>query len=66
MALEDLSEWELLGKAAAALKRVEAAPLGSTARAIAWASYETVKAELDRRAMAEVQRLGLFGRPPGE
>lgn len=54
MALQDMTERELLDRGAAALKRVEAAPIGSTARAIAWAAYETVKAELDKRALRAV------------
>lgn len=66
MAHENLSEWELLGKAAAALKRVESLPVGSTMRAIQWAVYESYKAELDQRAAAELTRLGLFGAPGGQ
>lgn len=54
MAYEDLTEWELLGKAAAALRRVESLPVGSPLRAIQWAVYDSYKAELDERALKAI------------
>ena len=57
MAHEELNEWELLGRAAAALRKVEAAPVGSAVRAIQWAVYDQYKAELDQRALQAVVQI---------
>jgi hypothetical protein len=44
-----MSDEQVLARAARALGKVPALPLGSVERAIQWAVYESAKAELDRR-----------------
>jgi hypothetical protein len=48
--LGQASEEELVTRAQEAMARAVAAPVGSVARAVRWAAYDTVAAELDRRA----------------
>jgi len=55
--LREADEWELIGRARKALGRAATLPLGSTARAVQWTAYETLKAELDRRAVAVIREL---------
>lgn len=50
--LGDLSEDELLRQAHSAMDRAVAAGRGTLVWAIQWAAYDTVAAELDRRAVA--------------
>jgi predicted exporter len=52
--LNELDEDELVRRARAAMARAAALPPGSIGRAIQWAAYDTVMAELDRRAIALV------------
>lgn len=45
----DLTDAEVLARAAKALRKVHAAPVGSTVRALQWGVFESAKAELDLR-----------------
>lgn len=52
MAYEDLTDDQVLKRAAAALRKVQLYPIGSVQRAVQWGIYEGCAAELDRRAVA--------------
>lgn len=52
---EDMTDEQVLARAARYLRKVNALPIGSTARSIQWAAYEAAKAELDRRVMRHVR-----------
>jgi hypothetical protein len=52
MSYDELSDHEVLTRAAGALKKVTSLPVGSVARAIQWGVYEGYQAELTRRAVA--------------
>lgn len=45
----NLTDTEVLARAASALRKVHAAPLKSTERALQWGVFESAKAELDLR-----------------
>lgn len=45
----NLTDAEVLARAAKALRKVHAAPLNSTERALQWGVFESAKAELDLR-----------------
>jgi hypothetical protein len=51
---EELADTEVLARAAAALRKVTAHPVGSVQRAVQWGAYESYKAELDRRMLAHI------------
>lgn len=46
---EGMTDEQVLARAAGALRKVNALPLGSVQRSIQWAVYDSAKAELDRR-----------------
>jgi len=56
MNLEDMTDDQLLQRAAHALRLVETYPIGSIQRSIQWAVYEDAKAELDNRLLRHVIR----------
>lgn len=60
----NLTDEEVLAKAAAALRKVHAAPPGSPVRTLQWVVFESAKAELDlrmaRHILAELDRRGRF------
>jgi hypothetical protein len=49
--LDQATEGELLMRARAAMTRAAKAAPGSLARSVQWAAYDTVMAEMDRRAL---------------
>lgn len=53
---EGLTDEQVLARATAALRKVNAYPMGSTQRSMQWAVYEDVKAELDMRLLGHVLR----------
>jgi hypothetical protein len=52
VAYEDLTDEQVLKRAAVALKKVTGYPVGSLQRAVQWGIYESCAAELDRRALS--------------
>lgn len=59
---QNLTDTEVLARAAKALRKVHAAPLGSTERALQWGVFESAKMELDlrvaRHILAALEREG--------
>lgn len=53
---EGLTDEQVLARAAAALRKVNASPPGTPQRSMQWAVYEDVKAELDLRLFSHVLR----------
>src|SRR5260370_480249 len=49
--LDELGEDELLERARKAMRRAATLPVGSVGRAVQWAAFDSVMAELDRRAI---------------
>jgi hypothetical protein len=49
--LDAMTEDELLERARKAMERAASLPVGSTGRAIQWAAFDALMAELDRRAI---------------
>jgi len=46
---QNLTDEQVLARAAQALRKVNALPIGSTERALQWGVFESAKAELDLR-----------------
>ena len=59
---ERMSEDELIERARNAMNRASALPVGSLGRSIQWAVFDTLMAELDRRAVRFV--LSKLQQPP--
>lgn len=53
---EDMTDEQVLERAAAALEKVNRSPLPSIQRSVQWAVYEQAKAELDVRLLRHVLR----------
>jgi hypothetical protein len=49
--LDKLTEDELLARARKAMSRAASLPVGSLGRSVQWGAFDTVMAELDRRAV---------------
>lgn len=56
----NMTDEQVLARAAKALRKVDALPIGSTERALQWMVFESAKAELDlrmaRHILAELER----------
>lgn len=53
---EDMTDEQVLARAAAALTKVSDYPVGSVERSIQWSVYESAKAELDLRMYGHILR----------
>ena len=58
-----MEDEQVLARAAGALERAKALPVGSVQRAIQWAVFDSAMMELDRRAMRHI--LAALGKTDG-
>jgi hypothetical protein len=58
MRLEDMSEWELLERAAKAMFAAVCMPVGSAGRSLLWAVHDAYMGELRQRAYRVLTTVG--------